>query len=187
MKTLLTKQLEHDIRMATRKIGVFGCAEVTIGFNGTERVDYMTYDTKGIFRCYEIKNSKSDFYSPAKVSFVGHYNYYVMPKSLYDEVKEDIPPGIGVYIGQTCEKRAKKQVLLVDEQILKDSLIRSLYRDSEKLLKTQDEEYLNRIKRENTRLKKDIQYEKQRYRHLYYEFYSRYGREVLREILDRET
>jgi hypothetical protein len=28
-------------------MGVFGCFEVTIGFHGRERVDYMTLDTKG--------------------------------------------------------------------------------------------------------------------------------------------
>lgn len=54
MKTAETVALEKAIRRATRKTGVFGCYEVTIGFCGRERVDYMTYDTKGVFRCYEI-------------------------------------------------------------------------------------------------------------------------------------
>ena len=52
MKTAETVALEKAIRRATRKTGVFGCYEVTIGFCGRERVDYMTYDTKGVFRCY---------------------------------------------------------------------------------------------------------------------------------------
>lgn len=55
MKTAETVALEKAIRRVTRKTGVFGCYEVTIGFCGRERVDYMTYDTKGVFRCYEIK------------------------------------------------------------------------------------------------------------------------------------
>lgn len=55
MKTAETVALEKAIRLATRKTGVFGCYEVTIGFCGRERVDYMTYDTKGIFRCYDMK------------------------------------------------------------------------------------------------------------------------------------
>lgn len=47
-KTDLTKKLEDNIWCTTNKIGVFGCFEVTIGWCGKERVDYITYDTKGI-------------------------------------------------------------------------------------------------------------------------------------------
>ena len=79
-KTEETLQLEKSIFRATKKTGVFGCFEVTIGFFGRERVDYMTYDTKGIFRYYEIKTSVSDFRSKSKNTFCGHYNYYVLTK-----------------------------------------------------------------------------------------------------------
>ena len=51
MKTEETKRLEMAIWNATNKQGVFGCFEVTIGWFGKERVDYMTFDTKGDFRC----------------------------------------------------------------------------------------------------------------------------------------
>lgn len=108
MKTAETVALEKAIRRVTRKTGVFGCYEVTIGFCGRERVDYMTYDTKGVFRCYEIKVSKADFHSAAAKSFVGHYNYYVLTRELYNQVKEEIPDWIGVYIGDYCAKKAKK-------------------------------------------------------------------------------
>ena len=57
-KTLDAKDL---IYMNFIKQGIFGCFEVTIGWNGKERVDFMTYDTKGIWRCYEIKVSKAEF------------------------------------------------------------------------------------------------------------------------------
>ena len=50
MKTDLTLKLEREIWLATVKQGVFGCYEVTIGQYGRERVDFMTMDTKGIFR-----------------------------------------------------------------------------------------------------------------------------------------
>src|SRR5690606_41305998 len=103
-------------------MGVFGCFEVTIGWWGKERVDYITYDTKGIWRCYEIKVSKSDFYSKAKKTFVGHFNYYVMPDDLYEQVKDDIPNHIGVHNGFRVIKNPKKQKLKVNEQVLKDSL-----------------------------------------------------------------
>lgn len=91
MKTVETVALEKAIRRATYKMGTFGCYEVTIGYGGKERVDHMTYDTKGIFRCYEVKVSKADFHSAAVKSFVGHYNYYVLTRELYDQVKEEIP------------------------------------------------------------------------------------------------
>lgn len=141
-------------------MGTFGCFEVTIGFNGNERVDYMTYDTKGIWRCYEIKVSKSDFNSKAKKSFVGHYNYYVMTSELYNNVKNEIPNHIGVYIGDWCKKKPKKQELQVDEQILKDSMIRSLSREYDKFKKTCDIDYLNGLKSNISRLEKEIRDER---------------------------
>lgn len=165
MKTAETVALEKSIRRATRKTGVFGCYEVTIGFCGRERVDYMTYDTKGVFRCYEIKVSKADFHSAAAKSFVGHYNYYVLTRELYNQVKEEIPDWIGVYIGDYCAKKAKKQDLSGREykmrrsvngrstevstpwvDMLKESMIRSLYRDSDKLIQTEDEQYIGRLR-----------------------------------------
>jgi len=54
-KTEETLLIENSIYREANRQGVFGCFEVTIGWFGKERVDYMTYDTKGIWRCYEIK------------------------------------------------------------------------------------------------------------------------------------
>lgn len=154
-KTELTKKLENDIYRETSKQGVFGCFEVTIGWFGKERVDYMTYDTKGIFRCYEIKVSKSDFHSKAKNTFIGHFNYYVMPKELYDLIYSEIPQHIGVYCGIYLVKRPKKQELKVDEKILKDSMIRSLSRECQKYVKTCDTDYINRLNRNISSLQKE--------------------------------
>jgi hypothetical protein len=137
-KTDLTLELEREIWDATHKQGVFGCFEVTIGWWGKERVDYITYDTKGIWRCYEIKVSKSDFRSKAAKTFIGHYNYYVMPSELYEEVKDEIPSHIGVYVNRACVKNPKKQELGIDEQVLKDSLIRSLSREIAKQYQSGD-------------------------------------------------
>lgn len=155
-KTEVTKQLEDAIFRETRKQGTFGCFEVTIGWYGNERVDYMTYNTKGEWRCYEIKCSKSDFHSKAKKTFVGHYNYYVMTKELYEEVKHEIPPHIGVYTYGALVKRPKRQELSVDEQVLKDSFIRSLYRDVEKLYDAGNESIINNFKRKISRLESEV-------------------------------
>lgn len=173
-KTDLTINLERNIYGATIKQGVFGCFEVTIGWWGRERVDYITYDTNGIWRCYEIKVSKADFYSKAKKTFVGHYNYFVLPSmELYEEVKKDIPSHIGVYIGHQNVKKAKRQELQVDEQVLKDSLIRSLSREVEKLLKSENPSFVETM---NSRLNYERK-EKERYRRQY--------QELLREVQDK--
>lgn len=133
-KTETTIQLERNIWSNTSRMGTFGCFEVTIGWFGSERVDYITYNTEGIWRCYEIKASKADFFSKSRPTFVGHFNYYVMPRELFEQVKSAVPAHVGVYAnGSRSVKRAKRQELSVDEQVLKNSLIRSLYRDVEKL------------------------------------------------------
>ena len=166
-KTELTKKLENEIWSTTSKLGVFGCFEVTIGFNGRERVDYMTMDTKGIFRMYEIKVSKSDFHSKAKHTFLGNFNYYVTTNKLYQEIKEEIPKEIGVYVvgsleylGCTgdiiCKKNPKKQeISLNDIQILKSSMIRSLYRDYEKAYKSKNTDFINNLNSRISQLEKE--------------------------------
>lgn len=159
-KTEETINIEKSLWKFTNKMGVFGCFEVTIGLGGKERVDYMTVDTKGIWRCYEIKVSKSDFYSAAKKTFVGNYNYYVMPSELYEIVKDDIPSEIGVIVGSSVIKKPKKQSLLVDEMILRDSMIRSLSRDTNKYYKMSSRKYIERINKEKDLLEKEVKYYK---------------------------
>lgn len=172
-KSEKTIELEKEIWKTTNKQGVFGCFEVTIGWFGKERVDYITYDTKGIWRCYEIKISKADFYSKAHNTFVGHYNYYVMPKEIYEEVKNEIPAHIGVYVnGNELMKRAKKQPLGIDEQILKDSLIRSLSRENEKFINTCDSDYINRLKRKISQLERQLKDYQNRYINIYYAIFE---------------
>ncbi|OPY63655.1 MAG: hypothetical protein A4E56_00378 [Pelotomaculum sp. PtaU1.Bin065] len=162
-KTELTIKLERDIWEATNKQGVFCCFEVTIGWFGEERVDYLTYDTKGIWRCYEIKASKSDFYSQNHNTFIGHFNYYVMPKELYEQVKDEVPAHIGIYINGFCHKKAKRQELGIDEQILKNSMIRSLSREVEKVIKSNNPTIIEGLKRRLNRHKKDAENYKRKY------------------------
>lgn len=190
-KTEETLRLEQQIYNSTKKQGVFGCYEVTIGWFGHERVDYMTYDTKGIFRCYEIKVSKSDFNSKAKISFVGQYNYYVMPYELYEQVKEEIPKEVGVYVGTNsyyCEsvKRAVKQDLKVDEQILKDSLIRSLTRYLDEKVKSESKFFIEITKRQIRELENSINYYRQECQDLKNMLYSKFGSRWKRVIEDME-
>lgn len=179
-KTDLTIELEKQIWKHTKKsMGVFGCFEVTIDWYGKERVDYMTYDTKGIWRCYEIKVSKADFNSKAKVSFIGHYNYYVMPVELFEQVKDDIPNYIGVYIFKcrylTSVKNARKQELGVDEQILKDSMIRSLYRESERVISNNDPTVVEKLRKQVLRVESRADRDSQKYTELQRKIIDKYG------------
>jgi len=147
MKTEETIRLENEIYNATNNGSTFGCFEVTIGIGGKERVDYMTYNTKGDFRCYEIKVSLSDFHSNAKISFVGNFNYYVLTNDLYEKVKDEIPNEVGVYVGGLCQKRAKRQELKVEKQILIDSLIRSFSHNYKNSRLSDNAKHMTNLKR----------------------------------------
>lgn len=187
----VTKNLENAIFNQTRKMGTFGCFEVTIGFGGNERVDYMTYNTRGDIRCYEIKSSKEDFYSDAKWSFVGNYNYFVLTQETYEQVKHDIPKGIGVYIdGRTIKRRAtRKEVSNVS--VILESMIRSLYREFEKSYWSENIRFMQRLKRENSNMKNQIREAQKlrnmlsRIRHIIrFEKDSEEIKEIINEVLE---
>ncbi|MFS7206693.1 hypothetical protein AB6831_04200 [Carnobacterium divergens] len=160
-KTDKTKYIERVLWKNNIIQGLFGCFEVTIGWYGDEIVDFMTYKTNGEFRCYEIKVSKSDFNSGAKLSFHGDFNYYVMPVELYEKLKEDAEKeqefssfktkdlfktrlknqGIGlIAVGEhgiaTTEINAKrKPVTMGNRSTLLESMTRSLNREVRKFYK----------------------------------------------------
>lgn len=174
-KTEATKQAELDIWKATAKQGVFGCFEVTIGWFGKERVDFMTYDTKGVWRCFEIKVTKSDFHSTAANTFVGHYNYYCLTRELYEQVKDEIPSHIGVYVGRDCVRKSKRQELKADEQVLKDSLIRSLCREVDKQIQSGNPTLIEFYKREKAEAKRNEKYWYNQYQTVMSTVVDRYG------------
>ena len=73
------------------------------------RVDYMQFKPvnnsvsgieKGDFYCYEIKSCVDDLMSGYGRNFFGDYNYFVMPKDVWEEKKELLTSlfGIGVLI-----------------------------------------------------------------------------------------
>ena len=129
-KTEKTLEFESYLKKYTHKQGIFGCPEVTIGWFGNERVDYLTYDTNDYFKCYEVKVTKQDFYSKNHNTFIGNYNYYDIPKEVGVLVENKIGDKIYLYLPLRAIKPAKKQELKVDKDILKNSLIRSLYREA---------------------------------------------------------
>ena len=98
MKTERTKRLEDLLRTKFNSRNDFYVFECTIGWYGSEIVDCIKYNCQREITCYEIKQSKQDFHSKNKLTFIGNKNYFVMPYSLYEEVKNEIPLGIGVYV-----------------------------------------------------------------------------------------
>jgi chaperonin cofactor prefoldin len=62
--------------------------------------------------------------------------------------------------------------LAVDEQVLKDSMIRSLSRENEKFIKTCDNTYLNKLKNQIERLEKQSRENHSKYLQLQNAIYS---------------
>ena len=136
-KTELTRKIEKALiaNLDTRK--EFGCLEVTLGWYGKEIVDFIVYNCEREVKCYEIKVSKSDFNSNAKLSFFGNKNYYVMPAELYEQVKDEIKYPIGCYVyteggGLRCVLSSRKQELKADKEVILSSMLRSLTREFKK-------------------------------------------------------
>lgn len=143
---MTTKEIEHIAYNYLWKKGWYGVFEVAVpraivNKYHRERVDFLTYETSGVYRAYEIKNSKKDFYSGCAWSWIGHYNYFIMPYSLYNEVKQDIPNDIGVWVirehckDMECIKRPKRRELLCSPEDMMFSLMQAMSREYKKYRK----------------------------------------------------
>lgn len=92
-KSDLTKEIEFAL--LTKYLNKGGRSGVEIGCP-TGQVDFVHLERKYINRkqeiistCYEIKISKSDFKSKHGHNFIGNFNYYVVPKELYDKLNDE--------------------------------------------------------------------------------------------------
>ena len=154
MKSSLTKRIEHLIFKHTAKLGVSGCREVKIGTHKTksfltgeqEFVDYMTITSDGEIDCYEIKSSMDDLKSSARLSFLGHRNFLVLPSDLYEQVANERwflekleNHSIGIIVLkendklQLLKKCKKKKLSIGTQTLLLESFARSAARDANKL------------------------------------------------------
>ena len=146
MKTEFTITMERALYEYSKAngVGIYGCFEVSLGGGyGNERVDYMTMDSNGIFRCYEIKASESDFNSKAKMSFCGDLNYILMPSGLL-KILEDkgnkkyklmMLHGVGVLLYSSTtgrisiDRKPKKRAVTLARRVeLMQCMVRSLSR-----------------------------------------------------------
>ena len=103
----LSQLLEKYIHISDTRI--YWAKEVTFDYSTSHRIriDYMRFKPKnntvsgiekGDFYCYEIKSCVDDFKSKNGHNFIGDYNYYVMEQELFENVKTQIPFGIGVLV-----------------------------------------------------------------------------------------
>lgn len=141
MKTLETEDLEQRLLMRYFKMGSHIAFEVdlrwamertirkdqtslqpkNIELNDPGIADAVQVDNYGVITCFELKVTKSDFHSDAKLSFIGNKNYYVMPEELYSQVKGEIPPNIGVLVplgnkDLKCVKPSKSKDMVFDKE-----------------------------------------------------------------------
>lgn len=130
----------------------YGTKEVTVTLlkekKVKEIVDFLSYNAKkDEFRCYEIKVSMADFKSKAAKTWIGNYNYLVIPRELYlkqslYEWKEQIPYYVGIIV-VNVERRSKwvakrptpMEVSAGMKFMLRQSLIRTLFYQNDKLKK----------------------------------------------------
>ncbi|WP_368790629.1 hypothetical protein AB3Z09_07305 [Companilactobacillus farciminis] len=160
MKTKLTKNLESTLYQYCLEQGSYVVEEVSMP-DKKGIVDTLSYqqltDGKIEWRCYELKVTKADFHSKAKLSFIGNYNYFVLPQKLFEEVQSEIPTHIGVLIYRafdkkaienspqtlrapgflTVAKKAQYQELQVDEAKLTSHFVASLFREVDKAKKVE--------------------------------------------------
>lgn len=114
MKTETTKRLEQLLANRFNKRNEFYVFECTIGWYGKEIVDCIMYNCQRETYCYEIKQSKQDFHSKNRLTFIGNKNYFVMPYKLYQEVKNEIPTEIGVLVAvDRIEQKKEEEIDVV--------------------------------------------------------------------------
>ena len=132
-KSELTLAIEKELYKKAYERGDFACHEVMLGWKGHEVVDFITYSYNRCVKCYEIKVSLSDFNSKAKLSFVGHYNYFVMTKEVWEKTKDKIDKDIGVFVlgtrGLISVKKSKKRDLKISIEVILSSMVRSMQRE----------------------------------------------------------
>ena len=148
---MTTKEIENIAYNYLWKKGWYGVFEVAIPRTivnkyHRERVDFLTYETTGVYRAYEIKRDKNDFYSGCAWSWIGNYNYFIMPNSLYADVKKDIPKDIGVWVvydfskKMECVKKPKRRDLLCAPADMQFAMLQAMSREYKKYRKILEKE-----------------------------------------------
>lgn len=119
-----TKFLGELLISTLFRFRTYWASEVTFDYTKEHpiRVDFMQFEPEnqsvsglehGIFKCFEVKSCRDDFKSKNGHNFIGDKNYYVMTEQTYEQVKTEIPRGVGVYAERDgkleCVKKSKKR------------------------------------------------------------------------------
>lgn len=149
MKTKLTLALEQTLYTYCSEKGYSAVEEVALP-DDLGIVDMLALRTdeqqQQEWRCYELKISKADFHSTARLSFVGHYNYFVLTAPLYAQVAAEIPAHVGVLVFHpfkkglevalpgylTVAKAARRQELATTAATLTTHFMLALAREADK-------------------------------------------------------
>jgi hypothetical protein len=167
---MTTKEIEHIAYKHFWRKGWYGVFEVAvpraiINKYHRERVDFLTYETTGIYRAYEIKRDKADFYSGCAWSWIGNYNYFIMPYKLYIEVEKDIPKDIGVWVvrehskNMECVKKPKKRELLCSSIDMQFAILQALSREYKKYRNILQKQDNRKSKSNNKNKQKEIEFD----------------------------
>lgn len=156
MKTPLTLKQKELIyqEVNAKKIGLYSSFEVAVKENQREYIDFMTMDTNETIRCYEIKSSLADFKSKSTKTFIGDFNYYVMPAELYEKIKDELEWGVGVYVteGNTIKRiknSRRKTVYSYERHYYCHAMIRSMAKYVKLYMKERIERNNQNVKDEN--------------------------------------
>jgi hypothetical protein len=148
-KTQATRDIEKALYYHLVKVGTFGVIEVGLdgyiwdpdnycwnGHEGHGIVDFITVDTYGIIRCYEIKVTLSDFNSKAKKTFVGDYNYFAVPEELAPKIESKVDRHVGIITVEMSGwhqvkffRKAKRVDPLVSTERVKEVMFRAACRE----------------------------------------------------------
>jgi len=161
MKSQKTKDIEGALANHLSRLGLYGVPEVSLDGDPWIRrsekqgiVDYITVDTHGIIRCYEIKVSMADFRSSNKVTFVGDYNYYVVPNVMAQPVLNALTdPAIGIIsVGDDLTvrfyKKAQRKIPQIALARAKEAMFRAACREVDKQMGRMFLESKERLERE---------------------------------------
>lgn len=99
METQITKQIKKALYKSNYEYGrlkKFMVAECSIRIFENYKwrdegvVDFIGVDNNELIYCYEIKQSLSDLKTKNKLTFVGNYNYLVIPNGFYNKYQKEI-------------------------------------------------------------------------------------------------
>lgn len=99
METQITKQIKKALYKSNYECGrlkKFMVAECSIkifenySWRDEGIVDFIGVDNDKLIYCYEIKQSVGDLKTKNKLTFVGNYNYLVIPKGFYNRYQKEI-------------------------------------------------------------------------------------------------